>query len=69
LNDVSEGGRDEAGASDQGAVDFFLLHERGDVLRLDRASVEDAGVVGSLLTAAVGELMSDERMCLGSDLW
>ena len=42
VNNSGEGFGIEAGAAYKGAVDFFLRHEGFRVLRLDRASVENA---------------------------
>src|SRR5215212_2304448 len=45
----------EAGPADQGAVDVFLGHDLGRVLRFDRAAVENADVVREVVPLRLPE--------------
>ena len=62
MHDVGEGGGHQTSPADQSSVNLFLLHQSADVLRLYRPAVDDAGILCSLVAAAVGELMPDERV-------
>src|SRR5579875_2252456 len=68
MDDFGEGSGDEAGAPDQGAVDVFLGHEGGDVFGLDGAAIEDPGVGGGGLSAAMLEFLADDAVGGGGDL-
>ena len=58
----------EAGAADQGAVDFFFGHKRFGILRFHRAAVEDAKVVRELLAESFSGFSADQAVGLGGDL-
>lgn len=72
VDDVSEG-RLQAGAADEETVNVGLLGELLAVLLADRATVDDAGLVGSLLADVLLEPLADalvNLLCLlgGGDL-
>src|SRR5262245_6881248 len=47
--------RINAGAADEGPIDVGLRHDPGDVVRLDRSSVQDPRLVGEVASEQLGE--------------
>ena len=60
LHDGGEGIGLEAGAADQGAVNFFLAAESCGVVGLDAAAVEDAHLRSDIGAQQLGNFSADD---------
>src|ERR1700730_9632817 len=66
LYDGREGFWVQAGAADQGSIDFFFGHQGLDVFRLYRAAVQDAEITGKFIAEGLRSLASNQEVCGGS---
>jgi len=67
VDNLGEGFGDEAGATDERAVDAVFGHEVTDVVGFDGTAVEDACSFCGALATATGELIADDAMGFGGD--
>src|SRR5260370_11148869 len=58
----------EAGAAHQASVNFFLRHQRLGIFRLDASAVQDAQLLGCLVSEGEGGLFADHAVRIDSDL-
>jgi hypothetical protein len=68
MDDSGEGFGIEAGAADQGAVDFFFGHQRLGIFGLDGTAVKNSEIAGELLAKGTGGFAANQAVGLAGEL-